>query len=252
MGIKIGAQLYTVREFCKNITDFKKTMKKVADIGYTCVQVSGVGGEITPEQIRETADNYGLDIIITHTNPLRILEHTDDVIADHRTLGAGYIGIGMMPEQYRFSLEGTKRFIDDYNAVAKKISGTGLKFMYHNHALELEKFGGEYVLDIFADGIPEMGFTLDVYWLAFGGGDPALWLRKYPGRVDCIHYKDMRMEGTKQMMCEVMEGNLNWAEIFAASKQSGVKWAFVEQDDCYGADPFKCLEISFNNLSKHL
>lgn len=39
--MNIGAQLYTVREFCKTLDDFALTLKKVADIGYRTVQVSG-------------------------------------------------------------------------------------------------------------------------------------------------------------------------------------------------------------------
>ena len=32
--MKIGAQLYTVRDFAKNLDDFEATLKKVAEIGY--------------------------------------------------------------------------------------------------------------------------------------------------------------------------------------------------------------------------
>ena len=37
----IGAQLYTVREFTKNLTDFEETLKKVTDMGCKVLQVSG-------------------------------------------------------------------------------------------------------------------------------------------------------------------------------------------------------------------
>lgn len=39
--MRIGAQLYTVRDFCKTLEDFSETLKRIADIGYTTVQVSG-------------------------------------------------------------------------------------------------------------------------------------------------------------------------------------------------------------------
>ena len=39
--MKIGAQLFTLRDFCKTLDGFSETLKKVADIGYTTVQVSG-------------------------------------------------------------------------------------------------------------------------------------------------------------------------------------------------------------------
>ena len=31
--MEIGAQFYTVRDFCKTLDDFAETLKKVADIG---------------------------------------------------------------------------------------------------------------------------------------------------------------------------------------------------------------------------
>jgi len=44
-----------------------------------------------------------------------------------------------------------------------------------------------------------------------------------------------------------MEGNLNWPAIIKAAEGAGVMHAMVEQDDCYGADPFVCLKTSYNN-----
>ena len=89
-----------------------------------------------------------------------------------------------------------------------------------------------------------------------GAADPAYYLRKFAGRVDTIHFKDMaliKIPGEYmqvQKMCEVLEGNLNWPEIFAACKDAGVKYTFVEQDDQYMEDPFECLKLSYNNLVK--
>lgn len=39
--MELGAQLYTVREYGQNEKDIRRTMKKIADIGYKTVQVSG-------------------------------------------------------------------------------------------------------------------------------------------------------------------------------------------------------------------
>ena len=64
-----------------------------------------------------------------------------------------------------------------------------------------------------------------------------------------VHLKDMVIREGKQVYAEVGEGNLNWPSILAACKEAGVRWYIVEQDICPG-DPFKSLEISFNNLKK--
>ena len=243
--MKIGAQLYTVRAFTQTAEDFAATIKKVADIGYEYVQVSGIG-PIPAQQVADICKANGIKIIITHSSPARIKDDTDALIAEHRIMGANYIGIGAM--QGERSLEGIKRFIADYTPAAEKIHAAGMTFMYHNHAFEYEKFDGKLMMDYFFDGFPKMGFTLDTYWVQAGGADPAAWIKKLSGRVDVVHYKDMAYADNQVMMAEVMEGNLNWESIFAASREAGVKYAMVEQDDSYGKDPFQCLKTSYDNL----
>ena len=38
--MQIGAQFFTVRNQCQTLDDFALTLRKVADIGYTTVQLS--------------------------------------------------------------------------------------------------------------------------------------------------------------------------------------------------------------------
>ena len=40
--MEIGIQFYTLRDFCKDLDSFSETLKKVADIGYKNVQISGI------------------------------------------------------------------------------------------------------------------------------------------------------------------------------------------------------------------
>ena len=248
--MKIGAQMYTLRELCQTPASFDESLRRVAAIGYKTVQISG-SGDFGAEAIRASADRHGLQIILTHTAPRRIRDDTAAVVEAHRIMGAGYVGIGMMPDEYQSGAEGADRFIADYTPAAEMIAAAGMKFMYHNHSFEFERYGGVSVFDrLIAGFAPElMGFTLDTYWIAHGGGDPAFWLKKLSGRVDTVHIKDMKIVGREQRMGEVLEGNLNWEAIFGAAKQAGVKWAFVEQDDCYGEDPFCCLETSYRNVT---
>ena len=39
----IAAQLYTLREQCKTASDLASSLRKVRKIGYTSVQISGIG-----------------------------------------------------------------------------------------------------------------------------------------------------------------------------------------------------------------
>ena len=63
--MKIAAQLFTVHDFTKNLEDFEKSLKKVADIGYKYVQVSGTCA-YEAGWLKEKLDKYGLKCVLTH------------------------------------------------------------------------------------------------------------------------------------------------------------------------------------------
>lgn len=246
--MKIGAQLYTVREFTQTSQNFASTIRKIAEIGYDCVQVSGISAEISAQEVTEICKANNVEIVITHTPLDRITNDTQQVIQDHKLMGAKYIGVGSLPWGTGNAKEGYVKFVKNFAPAAKAIKEAGLQFMYHNHDFEFMKFDGKTAMDYMADNFTDTGFTLDTYWVQMGGGDPAWWINKLAGRVDVIHAKDLIIVDGNRQMCEVLEGNLNWCAIFEASKAAGVKYAMVEQDDCYGKDPFECLSISLTNL----
>ena len=252
--MKIGAQLYSVHPFTQTEADFDSTVKKIAGMGYLYVQVSGIG-DIAADAVRKVCDRHGVRIIITHTDPERILNDTEAVIEDHGIMGAGYVGIGGIPDRYRGGLLSLNKFIDDYTPAAQKTRDAGMRLMYHNHNYEFLAYDGKLIIDRIAEGFPKelLGFTLDTYWVQAGGGDPAHYLKKFAGRVDTIHFKDMKMfmdpDGDIiQINSEVLDGNLNWPAIFGACAEAGVEYAFIEQDDEYMTDPFNSLKISYDNL----
>ncbi len=249
--MEIGAQLFTVMKYTQTEADLAETLKKLADIGYKWAQVSAIG-DIPAAKVKALADSNGIKIPLTHTNPTRLLNETDAVIEEHIAMGAGFVGIGSMPVEYKTDAETIRKFVKDYQPVAEKIKAKGLKFMYHNHGFEFEKFEGKYMFDYLVEGFsPDlMGFVLDVYWLQYAGFDPAYWLERLEGRTETIHYKDMQILNGVPAMAPVMEGNLNWKRIIEVSKKTKVQYAFVEQDNCNGEDPFVCLKKSFDNLMK--
>lgn len=247
----VGAQGYTIRDFVKTPKEIKESLKKLKAIGFNCFQMSAFGA-IEPTEMRAMLLEIGLEISVTHTAPDRILNDTQGVINEHKILGCNDIGIGCMPEKYRGSIEATKAFISDFDVAAIAINKAGMKLHYHNHAFEYERYNGQRVIDVMISEMnPELwGFILDLYWVQFGGTCPAAQLEALKGRVDFCHFKDMEIVNNKQEMTTVMDGNLNFSEIFIACEKAGVRYAMIEQDNTYGKCPFGELERSYNNLKK--
>lgn len=249
----VGAQLYTLRDFCKTPDDIRSSLKKVAEIGYTAVQMSGIGAIPYP-LFKQYCDENGLDVMLTHNSYDRIVNHTEELIADHDILGCDYIGIGApMPDQADTE-DHYKAFVEGLCKAAEKIHAAGKVFGYHNHHIEFQPIGNmtvpmDYLLATFPSHVQ---FIVDTFWVDYTGRKSADFLKQVAGRIDCVHYKDLlRVEKdgkTEITMAPVGEGELDWPAIHQACEQGGTKWIIVEQDSCNGEDPFDCMRRSYQNL----
>jgi len=246
--MKIGAQFYTVRNQCQTLEDFALTLRKVADIGYKTVQISGTC-PYEAEWLREQLAANDLRCVLTHIPVPRLVGETQQVIADHHVFGCDHIGLGWYAFNEDKPEESYANFMATFPRVAQEIRDGGRYFMYHNHDNEFKLAPGskQIVLEKLAEDIPAdvMGFTLDTFWVQAGGGDPAQWIEKLAGRVPVIHLKDYAY-GRK--MAVVGEGNINFDRVFEKAEKGGTKYMLVEQDDCNGEDPIECLRRSYEYL----
>lgn len=245
----LGAQLYTLRLYTQNEKDLDYSLGEVAKMGYTTVQISAVSPAIPPKTVRALCDKHGLSIVLTHTDPNRILNDTEGVIRDHEIMGCKYIGIGMMPERYR-TPEWLSHFAEDYMEPARKIKEAGMLLMYHNHNMEFQKLDNKLYMDHLAEAFApdEMGFTLDTYWMQAGGVDVCQYIEKYKDRIPCVHLKDMEILKGQQTMAPVLEGNMNFKAILRTLEGTNCEYILVEQDICQES-PFVCLKKSYDNVA---
>jgi sugar phosphate isomerase/epimerase len=249
--MKLGAQFYTLRDYCKDLNGLEESMKKVADMGYTSIQLSGVcayEGEWAAEKAKEN----GLTVDITHFAYGKIINDTEATIKHHDAMNCKCIGIGASP--YDKTLEGFTRMADEIEKVIPQIKASGHKLMYHNHHFEFGKENGKTYLEYLCERFTpeELGITLDTYWVQAGGADPAAWIKKLHGRIDRIHFKDMVMNN-KDMAVRIApigEGNMNYDAIIQACLDENIEYGYVELDNCYGEDPFDCMKRSYNYLSE--
>ncbi len=248
MDKRLGAQLYTIRDFVQNAEDFDKSCKKIADIGYKTVQLSAIG-PIEPQTVRNILDKYGLSAIVSHRPAKEYEEELDKLIEWHRITGCEIAGMGVMPTGFDASPDKIASFIEKYKAISKKIKEAGLVFAYHNHSFEFTKINGKYIFEMVAEETDpdEFKFILDIYWLVYAGINPVDFIKKYGKRIIAVHFKDLKIKVNEACICEVGEGNIDWDSVIKACDEAGVKYGFVEQDTCDG-DPFDSLKISYDYL----
>ena len=246
--MKIGQQLYSFHKECETEEALAQTLKTVRKIGYEYVQLSGIC-ECEAKTLDSMLKETGLKGPVCHANTQQLIDDPKSVIAYYDSVGCHEIGIGSMPVDYRYTVEGVKAFLKDITPAIDILKDSGRVLHYHNHAFDLAKMDdGSCHIDhlLEKDGI----FLLaDTYWVHMGGYNEVEYLRSIKGKCTIVHFKDWELDKNTPRFAPVGRGNLDWDGIYKVCEEIGVEYAFVEQDKTFDDEtPTQCATISFNNM----
>ena len=248
--MKIGAQLYTVRDYTKTPANIEDTLRRIKTMGFDTIQISGFGPcdvDLLSAWIKELA----LDVCVTHVPWARLAGSAElkKLIAEHKKLGCDHIGLGSRPgDVFENSYKGYSHFIKKMNEISGVLKNEGITFGYHNHEFEFQKWSGITAMDRIIEECPDLYIVLDIFWVQAGGANPLKYIKKLSGRIKVIHFKDFRITDRVREFAEIGEGNFDWDEIIPLCQETKIPYAVMEQDDNFLVDPFESLTLSRNFL----
>jgi len=233
----LAVQLWSFRN------DFRKdvpgTLKRVRELGFTCVELAGYYG-MTAQQFRAELDKAGLKAVSMHIEYKVARDKIDDVIREAKILGVQDVGVPWIKSP--FSKADCLQAIEVFNRAGAKLAANGLRFFYHLHGYEfVPNDGGQGTLfDLLMEKTDPryVSIQLDTYHVAFPGQDPVKLMRKYPGRFLSLHLKDIRKDVTgdnsgafrEKDATPMGQGKINWPEVLKTAEKEGVKWYIIEDE----------------------
>lgn len=247
----LGVQMFTLRKFTQNEADLEAALKKVRDIGYQCIQVSAFG-PIPADRVQQLCTDADLDIAATHVSWDRFRYDLKNVIAEHVLWDCKHTAVGMIPPKDYLSLQGLKKFLSEATPVIRDLQAAGISFSYHNHHHEFQHFDDQPWLQKLLEHAQSINLNLelDTHWIVAGGADPVRWINKAGDSMPLLHLKDFCLDSdNRRRFAAIGQGNLNWEDILAEAAKHSIEYYLIEQDSCYGEDPFACLAASYNYLS---
>jgi sugar phosphate isomerase/epimerase len=234
----LGLQLYSLRFALAK--DVPGTLKQVKAWGFDEVETFGSFGAEIASQLKDA----GLTARAMHIGFDRFEKDMAGVLRDADTLGATTVLNPSLPHKaFPASREEVLTAAGAFARWSKACRAAGKRFGYHLHGQEFGPAPEGTLFDVLAkESGPDVGFEFDVYWIAYGGGDPVALMKKHAGRVWFTHLKDMpkglapgapeaRREGSKVVLGT---GGLDIKGIVAAGKAAGVEIHFIEDES---ADP---------------
>ncbi|MGN6715365.1 sugar phosphate isomerase/epimerase family protein [Anaerocolumna jejuensis] len=200
MELKVGIQLYSVRELMKE--DPIRTIEQVAEAGYKYIEVAnhnamdddGVGFGVTAEKLKELMKKSGCKVISAHIFPFND-ENYKRVIEYNQKIGNHVL---VYPMEVFKDRDDVLKKAEYYEKMGYMAAQEGMTFLYHNHYQEFQEFKGERVLDtILKNTDPgHVNLELDTFWTLRGGLDPIDMMKQYGTRIKMLHQKDFSRDTT--------------------------------------------------------
>lgn len=250
----IAVQLYSFRDSLTTSVGLRETLQRLRRMGYGAVQLNGalVGGMAAPELL-SILHETGMQAPTCHYDAAAIVNDPQAVIARLQAIGCTHLA-NPYPHRVPTGEAEVVAYARDLERAAQAFAAAGIELAYHNHALEMVRFGGRIMLEIIYAEAPTLQGEIDTYWIHCGGGNPVRWLERLAGRQRVLHLKDYGMirqgDEWRPGMTAIGAGNLAWDEIMAAAARAGVQWYVVEHDNDV-ADPFASFAASLDYLRRH-
>lgn len=246
----IGLQLYTLRQVINK--DVKGTLKQLADWGYKKFETYGykdgmLFGMTSKEfntyvkglGVEVTSGHYGLDILRS--------DGWEKAVLDAKEAGQKYITVPYINAPER-TMDGFKKVCADINKAAVVAKNYGVKMAYHNHDFEFKEVDGVIPFDMMMSELDSklVSMEMDIYWVVRAGHDPVEYFKKYPGRFEQWHVKDMD-KANPANNADVGTGSIDYKALFVHAKKSGMKHYYIEQET-YPVDPMTSTKNSIDFL----
>ncbi len=242
----VSIQLFSVREALEK--DFRFTLKTIVEMGYTGVEFAGIYGGLTANELRNLLEDLNLRVVGAHVS-MNALENDFETQIDYLTaIGCTHIVCPWADVNDEASAIDIGKRLE---TIAEKCAVRGLKFSYHNHGHEYAKtIDGRYLLDIIMAECSELVMMeLDVFWVAYAGADPISEIRKYAGRSELLHLKQMGFVDGKKVDVLFDKGVLDLVEIVDIGKRMGAV-EFIVEEEAETEDPVDAVRVDIETFRK--
>ncbi|HEY4198488.1 MAG TPA: TIM barrel protein [Mucilaginibacter sp.] len=231
----VGFQTFPIRDALAK--DFAGTLKMMAGMDYQVVEMcypkgyanAGFGPlvGVKPADLRGMIRDAGLYCPSCHIGMGDMKNNFGECMEFAHGLGLSQI-IAPGLDTPGKSIADFKESAGEFNKIAEKIKGEGMRTGLHNHSGEFKMLDGELIYDAIMgalDGnLVKMQFQTEVITSGYKAAD---YFKKYPGRFISAHLSDWTAD-KKQV--PIGQGVIDWKEFFAAAKTGGVKNFFVEMN----------------------
>ena len=234
-----GLVSYSLRnDFAK---DVGATLDKIKAMGITNMEMSNLFGK-TAAELRALLDARGMVCTSYGVGYAALMNKTDQVIAEAKTLGVEFVRLGSFPQKAPFDLPQAEKIVKEFNQVGKTLREAGFTFVYHNHGTEFQpwKEGFTFYDYIVQNTNPaDVSYEMDILWVFHPGQDPVALLKKYPTRFKLMHVKDLKKGITGNLTggtppendVTLGTGQIDLPAVLRQAQKTSIRYFYIEDEN---------------------
>lgn len=246
--MKFGYQLSSITPYLQTEKDLRDSLRKIAAIGYTEVQLQGASYDIPDSAVASALKESGLACVATQEDfPVGFENQPRRAIERALACGCKYLSFAKWPGLLTSQKE-LERYAEDLTPVCEAAKNSGLILSFHPIGPDFMPLDGVPMYKMLMECLPDSVQLTFCVSSCFGTGvEPAEVLKTYTSRVDLVHFKDVSIQSDGPHLVPLGEGNTDWIPIAAACEQAGVKYIYAEQEH-WDHDAFDCAATSLHYL----
>jgi sugar phosphate isomerase/epimerase len=233
-----GVVSFTFRnEFSKDVAG---TLDFIKEMGIRNIEFSNLFGK-TALEMRALLEARGMICTSYGVYYDALMNKTDAVIQDAKTLGAEFVRVGMIPRKGVFTVQEADVAVKDFNRVGQKLKENGIEFSYHNHGYDFTPYEKGTLYDYLIQNTNPayVSFELDILWVHQFGQDPMSYLKKYPNRFKLMHVKDLKkgvpvgldVKTSSENDVPLGTGQIAVRKILKQARKSPIKYYYLEDEN---------------------
>lgn len=280
--VTTAVQQIMIGSKCGSYKKAAATLKSIKDAGYEAIEINdfmihktgltvklltkfagmpvGNGGKLDWSQLIEES---GLSVISLHCYLDAIEADPETVAKEAQCFGTDTVVITAMYKYDYSDLNEVKDLAKRLNEAGKSLSKYGIRLLYHNHNVELQKVTEDKTAyDIIIEETdPEyVNFEFDSYWMTDGGANVPALMEKLGTRLKLWHINDRGYKKSgpymtpilKEDAAELGHGNMDLETLSEIAIKNGVEGVILETHQNWAdKNPITSINISSEFMMEH-
>lgn len=276
---QLGVNTFSVKELLHD--DFEGTMRKLKEIGFTCIepmvtftQNSGMSEEEVIERLKQVKfdglvwpsnfakeriqwiRNEGFDVYGTHLG-LRMAPGDKNGLVSYIKEFVQETNLSFVVySPQKDTIEAIKEDVEFLKELVSALKDTSCMVLFHNHSEEMKEDHGDTPFDYLLREIPDIKIELDVGWVQMAKKDVIAVMEQYKERIVLIHFKDIQegiaLDNRAELFTAIGEGSIPLDAIIQKAKQLHLinPEYIIDQDESSKGDILRDLEVGYQNIKE--